>query len=121
MLIQYMQEVLEMDSMNVKINDMKIIKKNIGITKLYPHGESEPYVVTILHSGWQFRYHVISEWGDTGETTHKVMKVIELIDFYKLDANDLPSKDIYCVDKEEVLTHPNDADLGEFVRKKLYE
>lgn len=102
-------------------NDTPVVKKLPNITILYPHGESEPFVVKIIPSGWQFRYHVISEWGDTGETTHKVMKVIELIDFYKLDANDLPSKDIYCVDKEEVLTHPNDADLGEFVRKKLYE
>lgn len=102
-------------------NDNLIVKKRPNITTIFPHGESEPFVVKILPSGWEQRYHVISEWGDTSETTHKLMKVIELLDFYKMDANDLPSKQIYCVNKEEILNHPNDADLGEFVRKKLYE
>jgi hypothetical protein len=105
----------------VKTNKMQIVKKQPNITTLFPHGESEPFVVKILPSGWQFRYHVISEWGDSGETTHKLMKVIDLIEFYNLDANDLPSKEIYCLDKTEILNYPNDSDLGEFIRKKLYE
>lgn len=99
----------------------QIIKKKPNITVLFPHGVDEPFVVKIITSGWQGKYHVISEWGDTGETTHKLMKVVEIIDFYKLDGNDLPDKDVICVNKNQILDYPNDADLGEFVRKKLYE
>lgn len=80
--------------MNVKTNDMEIIKKNIGITTIYPHGLNEPFVVEIILSGWNGRYHVITEWGDTGETTHKLMKSIEILDFYGIDGNDLPIKDV---------------------------
>lgn len=102
-------------------NNMLVVKKSPNITILFPHGESEPFVVKIIPSGWQSKYHVISEWGDSQETTHKLMKVIELIEFYKIDANDLPVKDIFCLSKSDILTHPNNYDLGEFVRKKLYE
>lgn len=102
-------------------NDKLVVKKKPNITTLFPHGISEPYVVYIFRSGWEQRYHIISEWGETDETTHKLMKVIELLDFYGIDAIDLPSKDLHCVNREEILSHPNDADLGEFVRKKLYE
>lgn len=97
-----------------------IVEKRKNITIIYPHSKSEPFVVKIIPSGWQFRYHVISEWGDSGETTHKLMKVIELIEFYKLDANDLPSDNMFCISKDDILNHPNDYDLGEFVRNKIY-
>lgn len=89
-----MQGDLEMVTMNVKTNKMEIIKKSIGTTTLYPHGLSEPFVVQIIRSGWNGTYHIITEWGDTGETTHKLMKSIEILDFYGIDGNDLPSKDV---------------------------
>jgi len=98
----------------------QVIKKNPNVTVLFPHGVDEPFTVKIISSGWQGRYHVISEWGDTGETTHKLMKVIELIDFYSLGGNDLPINDVLSITKEEILGNPNDSDLGALVRKKIY-
>lgn len=102
-------------------NDKIVVKKRPNITTIFPHGESEPFVVKILPSGWEKTYHIITEWGDTGETTHKLMDVIELLDFYKMDVNDLPSKDIFCVSKSDTLAYPNNYDLGEIIRKKLHE
>jgi hypothetical protein len=49
------------------------------------------------------------------------MSPIQIIDLYLLDANDLPMNDeIYCISKKEILDHPNDADLGEFIRRKIF-
>ena len=100
---------------------MEVIKKSIGITTIYPHGLNEPFVVQIIRSGWNGSYHVITEWGDTGETTHKLMKSIEILNFYGIDGNDLPSNDVYIITKDEILENPNDSDLGSFVRKQLYK
>jgi hypothetical protein len=98
----------------------KIIKKHTNITYYFPHGNNEPYCVTFVKSGWKGQYHVISEWGDSGDFTHRLMSPIQIIDLYRLDANDLPiNDDVYCISKQEILEHPNDYDLGEFVRKKI--
>lgn len=98
-----------------------VIKKNPNITTVFPHGQSQPFCILIIRSGWVGRYHVICEWGDTGETTHRLMKAIEVLDVYNLDGNDLPERDVHCVTKEDILNHPNDADLGEYIRKKIYD
>lgn len=108
-----------MELKTVKTNKMEIIKKTENIVYLYPHGSSEPFVVMIIRSGWNASYHVITEWGDTGETTHKLMKSIEILNFYGIDGNDLPSKDVY-ITKDEIMENPNDYDLGALVRKKIY-
>jgi hypothetical protein len=100
--------------------DQKIIKKTQNVTHIFPHGDSEPFKVIIIKSGWRGMYHVISEWGDSEETIHKLMDSNQIIDFYRLDIIDLPSGENYCLTKEEILNHPNDSDLGEFVRKKIY-
>lgn len=91
------------------------------MTSIALYGKDEPYRVKILKSGWTDRYHVISEWGDTGECVHKLLTYNEIIDMYKITLDDLPTNEVFCMTKKEILTHPNDADLGEFVRKKLYE
>ena len=83
-----------MELKTVKTNKMEIIKKTENVVYLYPHGSSEPFVVMIIRSGWNASYHVRTEWGDTGETTHKLMKSIEILNFYGIDGNDLPSKDV---------------------------
>jgi hypothetical protein len=100
--------------------EAKILKKGINVTYYFPHGNNEPFCVTFIKSGWKEHYHVISEWGDSGDFTHRVMKPIEIIDMYNLTADDLPiGNEIYFISKKEILEHPNDYDLGEFVRKKI--
>ena len=100
--------------------EQKIIKRDINITYFFPHGNNEPFCVTFIKSGWRGQFHVISEWGDSGDFTHRLMSPIQIIEMYNLDANDLPANDeIYCVTKQEILEHPNDYDLGEFIRKKI--
>jgi hypothetical protein len=96
---------------------IKVVENTLEI---YPHGQNEPFVVKIMKSGWNGRYHVITEWGDTGETTHKLMKSIEILNLYNIDGNDLPINDVLSITKEEILENPNDSDLGELIRKKLY-
>jgi hypothetical protein len=98
----------------------KIVKKGLNITYYFPHGNNEPFCVTFIKSGWKEKYHVISEWGDSGDFTHRVLSPIEILGMYDLNAEDLPlNNDIICVTKKEILNHPNDYDLGEFVRKKI--
>jgi len=100
--------------------NQRTIKIVENILKIYPHGENEPFVVKVMKSGWNGRYHVITEWGDTGESTHKLMRAVEILDFYNLDGNDLPLDNVYVVSKDEILNTPNDYDLGALVRKKIY-
>jgi hypothetical protein len=109
-----------MELKTAKTNKMEINKKTENVVYLYPHGSSEPFVVMIIRSGWNASYHVITEWGDTGETTHKLMKSIEILNFYGIDGNDLPETDIICVNKKTILDNPNDGDLGALIRKKLF-
>jgi len=106
-----------------------MINKGVTVNKITTevtivalHGKNEPYRIKVYKSGWQGRYHVISEWGDTGEFTHKLMTFVEVIDLYGVNGIDLPRDEkLFCVSQEEILSLPNDADLGEFVRKKIYE
>lgn len=102
--------------------------KNVLVTKIVNemtsialYGKDEPYRVKIFKSGWTDKFHVVSEWGDTGEYVHKLLTHDEIIDMYKITFDELPTNQVFGVTKKEILSHPNDADLGEFLRKKLYE
>ena len=93
---------------------------NREIIMLAPYGESEPFRVEILKSGWNGRYHVITEWGDTGEYTHRLLSPNQINEIYGVDITSIVNdKKVFQVTKEEILNLPNDADLGEFLRKKI--
>jgi len=96
----------------------KIVKE---MTSIALYGEDEPYRIKIIKSGWTDKFHVISEWGDTGEYVHKLLSHNEIIDMYKITLDELPTNQVFGITKKEILDNPNDADLGEFLRKKLYE
>ena len=89
------------------------------VTTIIPTG-SEPYTITVIKSGWKYQYHVIVEWGESKEVTHKVLKDIELLQQYGIDIGDLPlTEDKFTITKKQILSLPNDMDLGAHIRKLI--
>ena len=99
-----------------KVSVTKIIKE---VTSMTLNGENEPYCIKILKSGWNDEYHVISEWGDTGEVKHDLLTSKQIIEIYEINLEDLPNNNLLPLTKDEIISHPNNYDLGEFIRKKL--
>lgn len=97
-----------------------IVSKNYRpVTTIIPMG-SEPYTITVIKSGWKYKYHVIVEWGESREVTHKILKDIELLEQYGIDICDLPlTEDKVTITRKQVLSLPNDMDLGACVRKLI--
>ena len=67
------------------------------------------------------KYHVISEWGDTGEVKHDLLTSKQIIEIYEINLKDLPNNSFIPLNKDEILKYRNNYDLGEFIRKKLYD
>jgi hypothetical protein len=66
-------------------------------------------------------YHLITEFKN-GEFKHEVMNSEEIMKKINLDAVDLPnSLSKFQLSKEDIMSIPNDADLGDFIRKKIYQ
>jgi hypothetical protein len=66
-------------------------------------------------------YHLITEYED-GRFDHEVMNTDELMKKLNLDVEHLPSAfSKFQLTKEDIMSIPNDADLGDFIRKKIYQ
>jgi hypothetical protein len=77
--------------------------------------------IAIIKSGWKNKYHVITEWGDTGDSIYKTMNQLELAQQYGLKADDFPKRlgQSVTISVEKIMATPNDMDLGEHVRKLI--
>lgn len=98
-----------------------IIKVTQSIT-IINHDSESPYSVTkIIKSENGNLYHVISEMKNSHDCNFKIMKNIELIDYFGLEGNEIPNAHAnICITKSEILQYSNDADLGDYVRKKIF-
>jgi hypothetical protein len=98
-----------------------VVKVNQTLTIVH-HDESSPFSLTkIVKAEGGNQYYVISELKNSEDCTFKVMRNVELIDYFELSGHELPNAlaDI-CITKNEILNHPNDADLGNYIRKKIF-
>jgi hypothetical protein len=95
------------------------VKKVEEVTHLTP--EEGQYSITIIKSGWKNKYHVITEWGDTGESIHKIANQLELAQQYGLKMDGFPKLlgQSVAISVEKIMATPNDMDLGEQVRKLI--
>lgn len=81
--------------------------------------EEEPFAVKIIQSGWRDTYHVIREWGDTGNSDYEMMSIKELLDRYPEFEDTMDEVfPAVAVSSREFLDYPNDKDLGNAIRKK---
>jgi hypothetical protein len=81
--------------------------------------DEEPFVIKIIESGWRGTYHVISEWGDTGNSDYTMMDISQLLETYPEFQTILD--ELYpdtVVSTRELLDNANDKDLGAAIRKK---
>lgn len=66
-------------------------------------------------------YHLITEFKN-GDFKHEVMNSKEIMEKINLSPEDLPNSfSKFQLSKEDIMSIPNDADLGEFIRKKIYQ
>jgi len=81
--------------------------------------DEEPFAVKIIRSGWTDMYHVIHEWGDTGNSDYEMIHISELLQRFPEYQETLDElfPDV-IVTTEEFLEHSNDRDLGSSIRKK---
>ena len=94
-------------------------KNSSIITTLSPNDDT-PCSILIIRSGWKDMYHVITEWGDSGDSIYKLARGQHLISQYGIERSDLPTRgENIIVSKETIKSTPNNMDLGENIRKLL--
>jgi hypothetical protein len=89
----------------------KIVRPDICLSVSYG---DDPYALRIIKSGWSspIRYHVIEEWGDTGESAYVGIFLVEQIkEKFGID----PTIENSSIRKIS-LENPNDQTLGREVR-----
>ena len=95
--------------------------RSLKAKTFYPKNE-EPINMIIVQSGWFTKedgpkFHVVIEFGDSEKTEHHLLTAKEITEFgVDILADERPAD--VLVDKFDVLDHPNDSDLGAFVRKQ---
>jgi hypothetical protein len=88
-----------------------------GLTLL----ESENLIVKIMKFESSELYHILKEYKD-GNFEHEVLGMKDVLKKYNLNSEQLPNAySKYHLSKEDIMSIPNDADLGEFIRKKIYQ
>lgn len=90
-----------------------------GITLLQT--DNEKSVKKIMKFESHDLYHLITEHFD-GRFEHEVLNSKEIMERVNLHAEDLPNAfSKFQLSKEDIMSIPNDADLGDFIRKKIYQ
>ena len=94
-------------------------KNSSIITTLSPSDDNQ-FSILIVSSGWKDMYHVITEFGCSGDSIYKLVRGQYLISQYGIEISDLPTrgKNI-IISKETIKSTPNNMDLGEDIRKLL--
>jgi hypothetical protein len=106
---------------NILDTKVKIMKKKIiqGLTLLQTDGDTS--IRKIMKFESHDLYHLITEYED-GRFEHEVMSGDEIMKKLNLDVEQLPNAfSKYHLSKEDIMSIPNDGDLGEFIRKKIYQ
>lgn len=104
---------------NIKLKESNPKEYRIPDSKVKPafcykgNFEDEPIGITIVNSGWQGMYHVIIEFGEYDDFSHKLMDLHDIERAYGLKIEDIDMK-------EFSIRHPNDHDLGRAIRNKIY-
>lgn len=65
---------------------MKAILNNSKVLNLVPEND-EPVSVSIIRAGWMDEYHVITEYGDSGESTCKRLTSLQIKQQYNVNIN----------------------------------
>ena len=73
----------------------------------------EPIGITIVNSGWRGMYHVIIEFGEYEDFSHKLMDLHDIERAYELKIEDIDMKELS-------FKYPNDHDLGKLIRDKIH-
>jgi hypothetical protein len=97
------------------------MKKKIiqGLTLIQT--EDNTSIRKIMKFESQDLYHLITEHED-GRFEHEVMNTDELMKKLNLDVEQLPNAfSKFQLTKEDIMSIPNDADLGDFIRRKIYQ
>jgi hypothetical protein len=108
------------------VNKTNMFKFNIthfseSVLQLMPTS-SEPIAIMIMRSGWSDMYHVITEWGDIGDTYYEHLPKYQILEKYGIEEMVLPTKgNLVGIDVAKIKATPNDAELGAYVRRKIYK
>lgn len=123
MVYSYIDEIITTldDVNNILDTKVKYMKKKIiqGLTLLQTDGDTS--IRKIMKFESQDLYHLITEYEDGG-FEHEVMNGDEIMKKLNLDVEQLPNAfSKFQLSKEDIMSIPNDGDLGEFIRKKIYQ